>query len=131
MQGAEVELEKPLGRDLTGGVWLRYTDTEDDATGLKLPYQPEFTGQARLDYLDTAGWRIGLAYTFFGRRFADAANADELGSYGLLRLNVARQFNLHADVFVDVENALDREYQFYRAYPGPDVQVLGGVRYRF
>jgi outer membrane cobalamin receptor len=32
---------------------------------------------------------------------------------------------------VNVENVLDREYEFFRNYPEAGTQVAGGVRYRF
>lgn len=132
LRGAEVELERQLGRDLTGGVFARYTDSSnDDAGGLDLPYQPKWVGQARLDYLDNNGWRLGLIWSFTGHRFADVGNAVELGSYNVLNATLARQFSLHTDVFVNVGNALNREYGFYRNYPAPGTQVVGGVKYRF
>lgn len=132
VKGAQLELEPQLGRCLTGGLFVRYaSSSNDDAGGREVPYLPRWTGQARLDYLDNNGWRAGLIWSFVGRRFADADNTVELGSYGVLSAQVARQFNLHTDVFVNVENVLNREYEFYRDYPSAGVQFSGGVKYRF
>jgi outer membrane receptor protein involved in Fe transport len=130
LQGAEIELERPLCRNWTGGLWGRYaSSTNDDAGGLDLPYQPRWTGQARLDYLDNAGYRAALVWSVFGRRFADASTT--LGAYNLLDLTFARQFNLHTELFVNVNNVLDRRDGFYQSYPGAGVSVLGGAQYRF
>lgn len=132
LRGAEIELERELGHNLTFGAWARYTDSrDDDSGGTDLPYHPRYAGQARLDYLDEAGWQIGAAWTYIGERFADPANSLELGSYNVLSLSLARQLNLHTFVFVNVENLLDREYEFFRHYPEAGTQVAGGVRYRF
>ncbi|MHB8995022.1 MAG: TonB-dependent receptor domain-containing protein [Armatimonadota bacterium] len=132
LRGAEIELEREFGENLTVGAWARYTDSNNDDPGeADLPYQPRLLGQLRLDYLDTAGWQVGAALTHVGERYADPANAVELGSYSLLSLAVAKQLNLHTFVFLNVENALDRAYQYFRNYPGAGTQVAGGLRYRF
>lgn len=132
LQGAEVEYERQCGRDLSAGLWARYTDaSNDDPGGGDLPYQPEAIAQARLDYLNAAGWRLGATWSFVGRRYADTANTVRLGSFGLLGIKLARQCNLHTDVFVNIENALDRDYEYFRGYPGRGVQFSGGVKYRF
>jgi outer membrane cobalamin receptor len=54
-----------------------------------------------------------------------------VGSYNTLSLAIARQLSLRTFLFVNVENALDKEYQYFRNYPGPGAQVSGGVRFRF
>ncbi|MEN6303164.1 MAG: TonB-dependent receptor [Armatimonadia bacterium] len=131
-EGAELELERWLGRDLSGGVWARYTDSEsDDAAGREVPYQPKLAAQARLDYLNADGWRLALIWQHVGKRYADQLNAERLGSYSLFNFSVARQFNLHTDVFVTAENLLDREYRFYQGYPERGRQVQAGLQYRF
>lgn len=132
LKGAELEAEQQFGNCLTAGAFARYTSSSDhDHGGADVPYVPTWVGQARLDYLDDQGWRIGLLWNFVGRRFADASNTDELGSYNVLDVRVARQCNLHTDLFVNVLNVLDREYEFYRNYPAAGVQVNGGIKYRF
>jgi outer membrane receptor protein involved in Fe transport len=132
LRGAELECERQLTPTLTGGAWARYTESSnDDPGGADVPYQPQLAGQVRLDYLDAAGWQIGAALSHVGKRQADLAGKDELGSYNTLSLAIARQLSLRTFVFLNVENALDKEYQYYRNYPGAGVQVSGGVRFRF
>ncbi|MGE5531045.1 MAG: TonB-dependent receptor domain-containing protein, partial [Bacteroidota bacterium] len=132
LRGAEVEFERELGDNLTVGAWARYTDSDaDDLGGAEVPYQPRLQGQVRLDYLDAAGWQVGAALTHVGERYAHLGNSVELGSYSLLSMAIARQLDLHTFVFLNVQNALDRDYQFFRNYPGAGAEVSGGVRYRF
>lgn len=130
--GAEVEVERWLGRDLSGGVWVRYTNSEnDDAAGREVPYQPKLAAQARLDYLNPEGWRMSLVWQHIGKRVADELTTLRLGSYSTINASVARQFNLHTDVFITAENLLDREYRFYQGYPERGRQVQAGLQYRF
>lgn len=131
-RGAELEWEKWLGSNLSGGVWLRYTDSEnDDAAGVDVPYQPELTGLLRLDYMDRKGYRIGANWVYIGERYADIANRTKLDSYDYVNLRVARQFNLHTDVFVAVENLLDSDRAYWLNYPCRGRDVRAGVEYRF
>lgn len=130
-QGVEFEWERRLTPTLTSGLWVRYTASNNEEAGGDLPYTPQLLGQARLDYMDSAGWRLGAVWTQIGRRYADLANGTRLPSYGLLSLTGARQCNLHTDVFVSVENALNKNFEFYQDYAGRERRVMGGLRYRF
>lgn len=129
--GAEVEYERWLGRDLSGGLLVRYTTSNNDETGRDVPYVPQLLARLRLDYLDPLGYRVGASWTHVGRRYADFAASRELGSYGVLDLSVARQLDLHTDVFVGVENVFDRRYGFWEGYPEPGRRIQMGVLYRF
>ncbi|MCE5237550.1 TonB-dependent receptor [bacterium] len=132
LRGVEAEYERWLTSRLSGGVYVRWAESENhDAGDEDVPYQPSLVVQARLDYLDDAGWRVGLVWQHTGRRYADLGNATRLESYNTLGLSVARQFDLHTDAFVTVENLLDEEYQFYRGYPERGRQVTVGLRHRF
>lgn len=132
LKGAELEAEQQFGNCLTAGAFARYTSSsDDDHGGADVPYVPTWVGQARLDYLDNQGWRIGLLWDFVGSRFDGKDKNDRLASYNVLDLHVARQFNIHTDLFVNVLNVLDREYEFFRNYPAAGVQVNGGIKYRF
>lgn len=129
--GVELEYERWLTHNLSGGVWMRWMDTDGRGIGASIPYQPAFSAQARLDYLDENGWRLGLLWQHVGRRAVDAAGSSRLPSFQTVDLQVARQVNLHTDVFLLVENLLNEEYEFFRGYPGRDRHLLGGVRQRF
>jgi hypothetical protein len=132
VRGGEVEWERPLGRNLSGGIWVRYSDTEnDDAGGNELPFQPDWTGRLRVDYIDRSGTRAGAAWVHVGERYADAANTMRLDSYDVLNLQLRRQLDLHTDLFLTVENVLDEEYAFWPGYPGRDTRARAGVNYRF
>lgn len=132
VRGGEIEWERRLGENLSAGIWLRYTDTEnDEAGGNELPFQPDWLGRLRLDYIDRSGTRVGVVWVHVGERFADVANTVELDGYDVLDLNARRQLNLHTDLFLTIENVLDESYTFWPGYPGRETRVRGGVEYRF
>jgi hypothetical protein len=132
LRGGEIEWERRLGRNLSGGVFVRYSESEnDDAGGNELPLHPEWSGQLRLDYIDRDGSRIGVVWMHVGERFADAAATTKLEAFDVVDVRMRRQLNLHTDLFLTIENALDEDYQFWPGYPGRSAHVRGGVEHRF
>jgi outer membrane receptor protein involved in Fe transport len=99
--------------------------------GVDVPYQPSLLAQARLDYLDEAGWRAALVWQHVGQRDADTGNAVRLSAFDVLSVSVARQFDLRTDAFVTVENLLDEQYQFFQGYPERGRRGTVGLRHRF
>ncbi len=132
LRGGELEWEHWLGRDLSGGVWVRYTSSRnDDMGGRDIPYIAKVTGQARLDYMDPNGMRASVVWLHVGPRHADLNNATRLGSYNQLNLYLARQCNLHTELFVGASNLFDQRAGFWQGYPDQGRAVKGGVLYRF
>lgn len=132
VRGGEIEWERWLTENLSGGVWVRYTDTDNNAPGGgELPMQPDWTGRLRLDYIDRSGIRASVAWVHVGERYADAANAVQLDAFDIVNLHLRKQFGLHTDLFLSVRNVFDEEYAFWPGYPGRSASVHGGVEYRF
>jgi hypothetical protein len=132
LQGLELEAERWLGRDLSGGAQVVWLDSNnDDAGGLDLPYQPSVRGQVRLDYLDANGWRGSLVMEHVGRRYADLAATTRLGSVSLWHLTLAKQQDLHIDLFLTVSNLFGKDTGFWQDYGAGGRKVRAGVEYRF
>ncbi len=132
MKGGEIEWERWLGRNLSAGLWLRYTDTDnDDMPGTEMPYQPNISGQLRLDYIDGNGWRVGAEWVHIGKRYTDLANLVRLDAYDIVNLRAAKQLNIHTNVFIGMDNIFDKDYGFWQDYPGRGRKVRGGVEHRF
>lgn len=130
-RGIELEYERWLTDRLSSGIWMRWLDTDSDQVNGAVPYQPAFSAQARLDYLDDNGWRLGLLWQHVGQRTVNAEGVQELPAYGVASLRASYQMNLQTDAFLFVENLLNEEYEFYEGYPGRGRHVLGGLRQRF
>lgn len=132
VRGGEIEWERWIGNNLSAGIWVRYADSEnDDAGGRDIPYQPDFSGTLRLDYIDRNGLRVGAEWCHIGERFADAANTVELDAHDVVSLRIAKQLSLQTDVFLTIENLLDEDYGFWQGYPAPGLRVRGGIQHRF
>lgn len=131
-RGAELEWEQRLTDSLTASAWARYTDSENrDAGGLGIPYRPEFSSRAGLEYTGRSGLRARANWLRVGNRYGDIANAAKLGSYDVVDLWAAYQVDLQTDVFLTVDDVFDEGAAFWQGYPSRGRTVRGGVEFRF
>jgi Tfp pilus assembly protein PilF len=132
LTGGEIEAEKPLTRSLSAALWWQFASSENnDAADKDLPYQPADSGYLRLDYLGESGVRSSLIWQYTGKRFADLANATQLGGYSQVNLRADWQRNLHTDWFVTVNNLFNQDYAFYQYYPSAGAKAEVGIDYRW
>ena len=66
-----------------------------------------------------------------GRRFADLAATDELGSVGLWDVRLAYRHSLQLEGFMSVSNIFDERDGFWLGYPGQGRRARIGMEYRF
>jgi tetratricopeptide (TPR) repeat protein len=131
-QGAELEWERWLSPTLSAGVWARYTDSSnDEVAGRDIPYQPQWAGSARLDYMDATGLRACLQWLHVGKRYADMRNLTELDATNVFNLRFEKQADLHTEYFVEARNLFDKNYCFWADYPERGRDIRGGVRLRY
>jgi hypothetical protein len=128
-RSAEIEYERWLSHSLSGRVFARFLDA--DSPNGTLPYHARTRAGGELDYVDKTGIRAGLAFEWVSARFADEANTIRVPSFVLGRLRLAKQFDLHTNVFVEINNVLDRDFQRWHGYPEPGTTFLGGLEYRY
>lgn len=132
MQGAELEWERWLSPTLSAGVWARYTcSSNDEVRGCDIPYQPQWTGAARLDYMDVTGLRASLQWLHMGKRYADVRNVTELGAADVFNLRLEKQADLHTEYFLEARNLLDRDYCIWADYPERGCDIRGGIHLRY
>ena len=132
LRGAEVGYNKPLTQNLSADAWFRYTDSQNtNLADNQIPFIPRTLAQLRLTYEDQRGLESWLALVDTGRRYADFANMQELGSYGALNAHLAKQFNIHTKMFVDVADLFDRRPASWQGYPTAGRRVKVGLNYRF
>ncbi len=132
---ADVSCEHRLADGISGRLWVRWQDTEGDFPELALtdmawPYVPEWQGGARVDYLDRAGWRVGLEGIWVGERPHDPQRTIIVPDYFVVNLNAQYQRNLHESYFIQVRNLTDENYQTWLGFPQAGVTIYGGVQYR-
>ncbi|MGD9498345.1 MAG: hypothetical protein AB7Y46_18780 [Armatimonadota bacterium] len=133
---ADASYEQWLGAGVTGRLWARWQDSEGDFPELALrdmpwPYVPEWQAGGRVDYLDRAGWRVGLEGIWVGERPHDPARTTIVPDYFVLNLNAQYQRTLHENYFIQVRNVTDQDYQGWLGFPQMGFTIYGGVQYRY
>jgi len=131
IKGVEVTLALHPLDDLTVSLGYTYTDHQDATTGNDLPRRPRHQGSLAADYrlFDTTS--VNLAVIRVGKRYDDAANANELDSYTRVDLAVVHDMADHVKVFARVENLLDEEYEEARGFGVPGRYAYAGMKMTF
>jgi outer membrane receptor protein involved in Fe transport len=94
--------------------------------GKRLAQVPEQTATVGVRF-DRPGWfTAGLTVRYVGGQFEDDLNILPLGSYPLVDVYLGRAITRWAEVFVAIENVLDRTYAVGRSSEG--VVSIGGPR---
>ena len=143
IRGIETELEVRPSRDWKIIAGYTFTDT----TVLDSPHQPALEGKqlaqvprhgasVTVRYDNPALFTAAVTVRFVGRQFEDDLNTLPLGSYPVVDLFLSRRLTRWAEVFVGLENLLDRTYSTGRTSEGvvsigAPFQAHGGVRLQF
>lgn len=111
------------------------------ATPGDVPYVPETTFNAGMNWRPADGWQLSVDAAYVSRlhiaslgRSATAANPRTVGAQFALNARLARRFAVGAggrtrlEVFVAGENLTDREFAYTPGYPIPGINGLVGVR---
>lgn len=102
--------------------------------GNLLPQVPRHRTSARVFYSHPKWVDTSVEGRYESYRFDDSLNQRKLGSYFVLNLEVSRAFGERWRGFLNLENALDREY-FVQTTPTPQIGTpilfSGGVRYHW
>jgi iron complex outermembrane receptor protein len=96
---------------------------------LQMPYTPMYSGSAIL-FVEYRNWMIRGAYTYTGYRYLSTDNYSYLSPYTLLDLRIARTFtcnNFMLNVFAEINNALNENYQSITQYGMPLRNYKGGL----
>jgi outer membrane receptor protein involved in Fe transport len=133
---ADASYEQWLTDAVTGRAWVRWQSSCGRFSALQVsdtewPYTPEWQGGGQLDYIDDAGWRIGLEALVVGSRFGDPANTQRVRGYTIYNLGAEYQRNLHEEYFLRLTNLTGKDYETFAGFPQPGRAVLAGLKYRF
>ena len=140
--GAEVELHgRPLSR-LSIDAAYNYTATQileqpfafDNLhqPGQPLLRRPKHSGSLLLTYL-AKRWGANLGGSFIGRRPDSdflGFNIDHAAGYARVDVGGWYAINSHVTAYVNVENALNKQYQEVVGYPALGVNFRAGARFR-
>ncbi|WP_127476041.1 TonB-dependent receptor domain-containing protein [Sulfurivermis fontis] len=111
------------------GVTLDLTDARDSATDARLPNRARESARIVLER-QHGRLHSRLDWRAVGRRYADAANTQEVAGYGVL--NAALHYDIEQDWRVEarVDNLLDQPYQEVSGYNTAGRTLFVGVSYR-
>jgi outer membrane receptor protein involved in Fe transport len=148
IRGWQTDVETRVGSSVRVGAGYLFNDakvTENPANpalvGLYLPQVPKHRGSVNATYSNPRYVTVAASAMFFGRQYDDDLNTRTkpgetepgLPPYGVLDLNVSREFGRNLDVFFGMQNLFDQEYyvQLLPTTTGSPRLVHGGVRVRW
>lgn len=148
-QGLEFALAYDLGSGWKidgNGTYVATAEFKNDALGPKgnrLPYAPEFTGNANISY-NVGGLKLNLAAYYLTSQYADAANTEletddgtkgKIPAYTTFNVNAYYAVDKHLSLFASVKNLTDKKYIASRnpdgIFPGAERNVEVGASYKF
>jgi len=118
------------------GQYLSYANDSIDA----LPYVPKFKLDLKGNVSIKEKVEIGLSVYLQGKMEAyynridfssDLATMIEIDPFADLGLDVRYNLTSRASIFVNANNLLSNNYQYYLNYPNRGFQILGGFTYSF
>lgn len=131
IQGVEQELQINPFDNLEIDMGYTFLRAKDDKTGKFLTYQPEHKVNLTLLYKGPAGFNFGLKGEFVDRRFDKADNTISVKRYYVLGLRFNKKVNNSLDLFMNIDNLLDKKYQSRLGYPLPGFSLTGGAKIEF
>ena len=98
---------------------------------LDLPYRPEMRIPAKLTYRPGKAWQIDLNLAFVGTRRTMLLSTEELPSYVNLGAGAAYRFNKTVELFLELDNLLDSNYEIWQGYREMGFNTILGARARW
>ena len=130
-KGGELNIIVQFTDNLSGNLGYYYLDSENKATDKELTYDPHHMADFTLNYKNRPlGLGINLQGGYVGERYSDKANAVKLDSYFLLNVKITKAFTEKFKTFIEVTNALDKEYTENNDEM-PGIEVFGGIILKF
>jgi vitamin B12 transporter len=130
-QGAEVELQGRVSRNLALGGSYTYTNIQSSYVNAALRHPKQF-GSALATYTGRR-WGASVAGSFVGRRTdTDYFHFVPVINPGYARVDFSgyHEITRHVTAFATVQNALNRKYQEVVGYPALKANFRAGLRFR-
>ncbi|MDQ3815654.1 MAG: TonB-dependent receptor, partial [Armatimonadota bacterium] len=137
-RGVRASYEGFFRQDTTYFVNLNLTDAKDVELNQDVEQVPGRSGEVGVQYLNRQGWFVQPSFFYLGNRIRSRSAAPQLGGngitrlggVGLLNLRAGKRWGLRSVLFVEIDNALDKQYAVLGTLqPGRAVRL--GVTQRF
>jgi len=105
IQGVELSARLTLSDAFFLNTGFNYTDSENKATGLDLPFVPKYTFSLAPTYVFQP-WDVGASVilTQVGKQYRNVANTQELGAHAVIDTRIWKQFSKLAKISADFKN---------------------------
>jgi outer membrane receptor protein involved in Fe transport len=130
LRGVRASYEGVLNRNTTFYVDFNLNDTKDVAADQDVALVPKWTGEVGLHYLNRRGWFFQPSFFYLGKRVDDDIASTRLGGFSLLNARAGKRFGLRSMVFVELVNALNKDYDILGAIQ-PNRHLRVGAMHRF
>ncbi len=111
VEGAQASYQGLLSKTLSYFMLGEYTNAEEDAVPQRVPGIPRYVGIGTVQYLDTRGFYGQIAYYYQGDRITSDTDRSDQGAFGILNLRVGKRYGLRTNVFAELDNALNKQYE--------------------
>lgn len=115
--------------DLTLRGSLDYQNPRDVETNHMLPLRAQVHGTVGADWR-VGTWTLGAELQASGRRWADAANTQRLGGYGIVNLSASGEVARDLTLVARVDNVADKNYQLVKDYATAGRTVYVGLKWQ-
>ncbi|MDN4587755.1 TonB-dependent receptor [Xenophilus aerolatus] len=126
-EGVTLAASHRLG-DVTLRGSLDYQNPRDVETNHMLPLRAQVHGTLGADWR-VGGWTLGAELQASGRRWADAANTQRLGGYGIVNLSASGEVARDLTLVARVDNVADKNYQLVKDYATAGRTVYVGLKW--
>lgn len=106
-----------------------YLLAKDENTGLFLPHKPKHTAKADMR-ISKRDWSLIFQGKYVSDSFVDMANTEVLDGYFLADGKLTYQLE-KVNLFFEIDNIFDRDYEFHPGYPGAGRAYTAGISYIF
>ena len=107
---------------------LDYQNPRDLDSHHLLPLRAQVHGTLGADWR-VGGWTLGAELQASGRRWADAANTQRLGGYGIVNLSATGEVARDLTLVARVDNVADKNYQLVKDYATAGRTVYVGLKW--
>lgn len=129
--GAEISYAyKNIIAFTASGVYRNWgtSEKDNDEKGRILAYKPAFEANFRIDLRLVPSVLINLGYQHISREKTEILKVNPVGN-----LYLGGSYEIFKDIsaYAQVNNLLNKDYQYYWGYPTEGINFVGGVSFRF
>ena len=128
LQGIEVNFEGKLKKNLSFSIDYTYLDAYNKNTGYWLPYSPNHKIDYRVSYTTEFGLGIHSTGQYVGKRVMPHPEDFMMTDYFIANMKVSQRVHQYFEVFSELKNIFDKNYEDEEGFPMPGRTFLAGFK---